>query len=144
MILISLILIICISCTDEKSELDESYIKILDIYPVPGTDISFSDTLVATLEYSVSPDDLSSIGYHINLFFKGSMIWPDNIPLQWSELFNSTQGVRTDSLILAIFSPRIYPRVPVEVKFELCAWRTEEEVGDVGYPIAHTQNVTYQ
>lgn len=67
MAFISINLLFCISCTTESST--ETYIKIVDISPEPETHITFTDTITATLDYSVSDEDISNIGYDINILF---------------------------------------------------------------------------
>ena len=140
MAFISINLLFCISCTTESST--ETFIKIVDISPEPGTHLTLADTITATLDYSVSDEDKSDIGYGINILFVAKPEYGGYVPYSWSGFqFQSRRDKITIDFPLSEDSVDAYKiNDPIVLYFKL-----EKRISNISSEIiASTDEVAYE
>jgi len=140
MAFISIILFFCISCTTESST--ETYIKIVDISPEPETQLTYEDTLTATLDYSISDEHTSDFGFGIIILFVAK---PENggfIPNSNSGFkFQSKRGEMTIEFPLSEVSVHANKIVdPIALYFKLEKW-ISNQASEI---IASSDEITYK
>ena len=140
MAFISIYLFFGISCTTESST--ETYLKIVDIFPEPDTQVSLADTIRATLDYSISDEDISDFGYGMVILFVAKPEYGGYVPNSSSGFtFQSRRGKMTIEFPLSELSEhadKIIDPIVLYIKLEKWISNQASEI------IASTEKVSYK